>query len=418
MSRKPVLPLHDFQAQYDAIRTDVALAIADVLQRQDFVLGREVRQLEEEIARLCGVRCAVACASGSDALLLALMALDIRAGDEVLVPSFTFFATAGAVARLGARPLFVDIEPRSFNISVNALERAVTRRRQVRAAIPVDLFGQIAEMEALRACLPEGLPIIEDAAQAILAERGGRRAGSLGRVGTFSFFPAKNLGAYGDGGMLVTDDETLAERARLLRVHGSRAPAGAGATEKAPAGAGATEKAPAGAGATEKDRYYHDEVGINSRLDTLQAAVLLVKLRRLEAWTAARQCAAERYTRLFTERGLTREDAVYPSEESPVVAPRAEPGPGHRHVFHQYTIRALDRDRLHLALDREGIQTAIYYPLPLHLQRCFAALGGKEGDCPEAERAAREVLSLPMVAEITEEQQQRVVAAIAAFFRR
>ena len=387
MSRKAVLPLHDLRAQYDSIRTEVALALADVLERQEFVLGREVRQLEEEMARRCRIRYGVACANGSDALLLALLALDVRAGDEVAVPSFTFVATAGAVARLGARPVFVDVEPRSFNISPAALEQAVARHPKLRAVIPVDLFGQIPNMEELRARLPEGVAVVEDAAQAILAERHGSRAGSLGRMGTFSFFPAKNLGGYGDGGMVVTDDEPQAARLRRLRVHGST------------------------------DSYYHDEVGLNSRLDTLQAAVLLVKLRYLEAWTAARERAAERYTRLFVERGLAQAAALYPSDERPVVVPQAEPGVG-RHVFHQYTIRALDRDRLYLALEAEGIRTAIYYPLPLHLQRCFASLGGKEGDCPEAERAAGEVLSLPIFPEITEEQQQRVVAAVAAFFRR
>ncbi len=386
VSRKPILPLHDLRAQYDSIRTEVALAMADVLERQDFVLGREVAQLEEEIARLCGVRHAVACANGSDALLLALMAVDIRPGDEVLAPTFTFFATAGAVARRGARPVFVDIEPRSFNISPEALERAVARHPKVRAAIPVDLFGQIPDMEALRARLPEGVVIIEDAAQAILAERNGCRAGSLGRVGSFSFFPSKNLGGYGDGGMLATNDEALAERLRRLRVHGSR------------------------------DAYYHDEVGFNSRLDTLQAAVLLVKVRHLEAWTALRIVAAARYTRLLVERGLARPEALYPSQESPVVVPAFQPSPGQRHVFHQYTIRALGRDRLQAALDAEGIRTGIYYPLPLHLQRCFADLGGKQGDCPEAESASREALSLPIFPEITEEQQQRVVSAIAHFY--
>ena len=391
MSRKPVLPLNDLRAQYDSIRTEVALALADVLERQEFVLGREVHQLEEEIARLCRSRHAVACANGSDALLLALLALDLRAGDEVAVPSFTFVATAGAVARLGGRPVLVDIEPRSFNMSPTALKQAVARhparQRKLRAVIPVDLFGQIPNMESLRECLPEGVAVVEDAAQAILAERHGARAGSLGRIGTFSFYPAKNLGGYGDGGMVVTDDDAHAARLRRLRVHGST------------------------------ESYYHEEVGFNSRLDTLQAAVLLVKLRHLEAWTAARERAAEQYTRLFVERGLAQAAAIYPSDERPVVVPGVEPSSG-RHVFHQYTIRALDRDRLHLALEAEGIRTAIYYPLPLHLQRCFASLGGKEGDCPEAERAAREVLSLPIFPEITEEQQQRVVAGVAAFFRR
>ncbi len=391
--KMPPIPLHDFRAQYESIRSDVALALAGVLERQDFVLGREVGELEQAMARLCGTRAAVACASGSDALLLALMALEVGAGDEVLVPAFTFFATAGAVARLGARPVFVDIEPRSFNISAAALGEALRRHPRAKAAIPVDLFGQIPDLDAVCAQLPQGMPIVEDAAQAILAEYGGRRAGSLGRIGIFSFFPSKNLGGYGDGGMLVTDEEALAERLRRLRVHGS--------------------KAAAGAAATGNDPYYHDEVGFNSRLDTLQAAVLLVKLERLEAWTAARQRAAERYSRLLTESGLARTDAVYPSAESPVVVPRAEPGAGRRHVFHQYTIRALNRDALQTALEAEGIGTAIYYPLPLHLQKCFAPLGGKPGDCPEAERAAREVLSLPIFPEITPEQQERVVNSVA-----
>ncbi len=383
---RPFLPLHDFRAQYESIRSDVALAMAGVLERQDFVLGREVAELEQEMARACGTRCAVACASGSDALLLALMALDVRAGDEVLVPPFTFFATAGAAARLGARPVFVDIEPRSFNISAASLEEAARRHPAARAAIPVDLFGQIPDMDAIRAALP-GVPIIEDAAQAVLAEYGGRRAGGHGRIATFSFFPSKNLGAFGDGGMMTTGDEALAERLRRLRVHGAA------------------------------ERYYHDEAGINSRLDTLQAAVLLVKLRRLEGWTAARQRAAERYAALFAEAGLVKDDVIYPSSGAPVVLPRVEPGPGRRHVFHQYTIRALRRDALKATLEEQGIGSAIYYPLPLHLQKCFAGLGGKEGDCPEAERAAREVLSLPIFAEITGEQQRRVVDAIALFFR-
>lgn len=388
VSGEPIIPIQDLRAQYESIRSEIAMALAEVLERQDFILGREVSQLEEQVARLCGTRCAVTCASGSDALLLALMALNIRPGDEVLVPSFTFFATAGSVARLGARPVFADIEPASFNISPESVGRLTAGHPGLRAAIPVDLYGQMPDMDALLARLPSGLPVIEDAAQAILAEHGGRRAGSFGRAGAFSFYPTKNLGGYGDGGMLATNDEQLAERLRRLRVHGSA------------------------------DRYYHDEAGINSRLDTLQAAVLLVKLRHVEGWTVAREQAAARYHRLLAEIGLSCPGLVYPSEKHPVVPPAVTPGPGRRHVFHQYTARVLERDRLRAALENDGIRTAVFYPLPLHLQKCFAHLGGRECDCPEAERASREVLSLPIFPEITEEQQGRVVAAIARFFGR
>ncbi len=415
---RETIPLQDFRAQYESIRTDVALALAEVLERQDFVLGREVTQLEQEMARLCGTRYAVACASGSDALLLALMALDVAAGDEVLVPTFTFFATAGAVARLGARPVFTDIDPRTFNLSPDSVERIAARHSKIKAAIPVDLFGQVADFDSLATRLPANLPLIEDAAQAILAKAGARaaRAGSFGRIGCFSFYPTKNLGAYGDAGLLTTDDEALAGRLRRLRVHGGH------------------------------DRYFHDEVGINSRLDTLQAAVLLVKLRRLETWTLARETAAARYNQAFAEAGLSCPGNVYPGKEYPVVAPAADercevrgarceepaalpsnleprtanlsPGRHVRHVYHQYTTRALDRDRLRAFLDAEGIRSAVFYPLPLHLQKCFASLGGKPGDCPEAERAAQEVVSLPIFPEITAEQQQRVVETIARFYAR
>ncbi len=258
---------------------------------------------------------------------------------------------------------------------------------ETKAVMPVDLFGQVADFEAIAAKLPPDAPctIIEDAAQAVLAENNGRRAGSFGAGACFSFYPTKNLGAYGDAGLLTTDDEALAARLRRLRVHGGY------------------------------DRYYHDEVGINSRLDTLQAAVLLVKLRRLEAWTAAREKAAAVYGHLFNEHGLACSGKVYPSREHPVVTPTAEPQ--RRHVYHQYTIRGLERDRLKAFLDQEGIGCAVFYPVPLHLQKCFAYLGGKGGDCPEAERAAREVLSLPMFPEISEAQQQRVVDAIFRFYK-
>ena len=392
MAAQEKIPLLNLRAQYDSIRADVALAIADVLERQDFVMGREVRELEAHMERLCGTKHAISCASGSDALLLALMALDIGPGDEVLVPSFTFFATAGSVARLGARPVFIDIEPGSFNVSPASLERALARHPKTRAVITVDLFGQIPDMDRLLAVIPADLPIIEDAAQSVLAEHGGRRAGNFGRIAAFSFYPTKNLAAYGDAGMMTTDDDGLADRLRRLRVHGGR------------------------------DRYFHDEVGINSRLDTLQAAVLLVKLRYLEAWTAARERLAAGYNALFAARKLSCAHyggaPVYPSSDFPVVTPSLEPGGGRRHVYHQYTLRVLDRDRLRAALEQAGIGSAVFYPLPLHLQKCFADLGGKPGDCPEAERAAAEVLSLPIFPESSEEQQQRVVDTIANFYNR
>jgi dTDP-4-amino-4,6-dideoxygalactose transaminase len=250
----------------------------------------------------------------------------------------------------------------------------------------VDLFGQVADLEGIQAALGPGVALVEDAAQAILATRGGRLAGSFGRVGAFSFYPTKNLGAMGEAGMLTTGDDELAGRLRRLRVHG------------------------------EKQRYYHEEIGINSRLDTLQAAVLLVKLRKLEQWTAARECAAERYNRLFVQAGLAEPGATYPTPERPAVVPARTPAAGSRHVYHQYTIRAHERDGLRTALDAGGIRTGLYYPVPLHLQRSFAQFGGRRGDCPEAERAADEVLSLPMFAEITPEQQQRVVESIAGFY--
>lgn len=386
VSAKAIIPLQDFRAQYESIRSEVAIALAGVLERQDFVLGREVSELEREMARLCRVRHAIACASGTDALLLALMALDIRPGDAVIVPAFTFFATAAAPARLGARPVFADIEPASFNLSPASAAELAAGATRARAVIPVDLFGQVADMEAIGAALGGSVPLVEDAAQAVLATRGGRMAGSFGRIGAFSFYPTKNLGAMGDAGLLTTDDDELAERLRRLRVHG------------------------------EKQRYHHEEIGINSRLDTLQAAVLLVKLRRLEPWTAARECAAQRYDRLFSQSGLSQPGAVYPTAERPVVVPARGAEGGARHVYHQYTIRARERDRLRAALDAEGIRTGLYYPVPLHLQPAFAPCGTRPSACPEAERAAAEVLSLPMFAEITARQQQRVVDSIAGFY--
>lgn len=369
------MPLLDLKAQHASLRDELRAAIERVMESQAFILGPEVEALETELASYSRVKYAVGCASGSDALLLALMALDVGAGDEVITTPFSFFATASAIVRLGARPRFVDIEPRTFNLDAAQIEAAITER--TRAIMPVHLYGQCADADALRAVAARhGVPVVEDAAQAIGAEDRGRRAGSLGRVGCFSFYPTKNLGGAGDGGMLTTDDDQLAERLRTLRVHG-----------------GVSE-------------YHHREVGLNSRLDSLQAAVLRVKLPHLERWSAARRARAEVYARLFGEAGL--EGAVTP----PFVKADA------RHIFHQYVIRvsAKSRDPLMTHLRERGVGTKVYYPVPLHLQECFRSLGYAAGDFPAAERAARETLALPMYPELTADQQHDVVDAVNHFY--
>ncbi|HEX3559084.1 MAG TPA: DegT/DnrJ/EryC1/StrS family aminotransferase [Pyrinomonadaceae bacterium] len=370
------VPLIDLKPQHSALREELRAAVERVFDSQQFVLGEDVRLLESEVARYTRTKYAVGCASGSDALLLALLALDLGAGDEVVTTPFTFFATAGAIARTGARPVFVDIEPRTYNLDPARVEAAITER--TRAVVPVHLYGQCAEMDdILRVAERHKLSVIEDAAQAIGAEDRGRRAGSLGALGCFSFYPTKNLGAVGEAGMLTTNDPALAERLRRLRVHG-----------------GATE-------------YQHEELGFNSRLDTLQAAVLRVKLPHLDAWSQARRERAETYTRLLEEAGL--EELVTP----PFVRADA------LHIFHLYVIRAparASRDALIEHLKRSGVGTKVYYPVPMHLQQCFADLGHREGDFPEAERAASETLALPMFPELTAEQQQYVVETIRRFF--
>lgn len=370
------VPLLDLKRQHEALREELREAVGRVLDSQQFILGEDVRRLEEELAAYTRARHAVGCGSGSDALLLALLALDVRAGDEVVTTPFTFFATAGAIARTGARPVFADIEPHTYNVDPARVEAALTER--TRAVMPVHLYGQCADMDGLmRACESRGLPVIEDAAQAIGADdAGGRRAGSIGAMGCFSFYPTKNLGAAGEAGLVTTNDDKLAERLRRLRVHG-----------------GATE-------------YHHDEVGFNSRLDTMQAAVLRVKLPHLDAWSDARSERADAYTRMLSGAGL----------EGLVTPPHVVKGA--RHIFHQYVIRveAARRDALVEHLKSNGVGTKIYYPVPLHVQPCFAYLGHKEGDFPESERAARETLALPMYPELTSEQQEYVVETIRRFF--
>jgi dTDP-4-amino-4,6-dideoxygalactose transaminase len=370
------VPLLDLKQQHAGLRGEILAALARLVDTQQFVLGEEVRALETEVAAVVGTRHAVGCASGSDALLLALMALDVRAGDEVLTTPFSFFATAGAVARLGAAPRFADIDPRTYNIDPARLGEALTPR--TRAILPVHLYGQPAETRAvLEVAKGRGLPVIEDAAQAVGAGDGGCGAGSLGRVGCFSFYPTKNLGGAGDGGMLTTDDEGLAARLRRLRVHG-----------------GETE-------------YLHREVGINSRLDAMQAAVLRVKLPHLAGWSRLRRERAARYTRLLSDAGLAGGAVIPPFVRDGVT-----------HIFHQYVVRVGEgrRDALAAHLKARGVGTKVYYPVPLHLQECFGYLGYREGDFPEAERAARETLALPMFPELTAEQQEYVVESIAEFF--
>ncbi len=370
------VPLLNLQAQYESIRAPVLAAVERIMESQQFILGKEVRALEESVAHYSGTKHAVGCASGSDALLLSLMALDISAGDEVITTPFTFFATASAIARLGARPVFVDIDARTYNINPEAVQAAVTPR--TRAIIPVHMYGQCAEMDPLIAIADRhGLAIIEDAAQAIGAEDGGRRAGSMGLLGCFSFYPTKNLGGAGDGGMLTTNDDYLANRLRRLRVHG-----------------GETE-------------YQHIDLGINSRLDALQAAVLRVKFNSLEKWTLQRGENATRYDQLLQEADLG----------SRIIPPLIKPN--NRHIFHHYVIRVPEsRDALIDHLTKAEIGTKVYYPVPLHLQPCFSSLGYLEGDFPEAERAARETVAIPVYPELTRAQQAYVVEAIKSFFSR
>jgi dTDP-4-amino-4,6-dideoxygalactose transaminase len=368
------VPLLDLRAQHATIREDVVPAIMQLIDSQLFILGAPVEKLEREVAELSHTKYAVGCANGTDALLLALRALDIGRGDEVITTPFTFFATAGTVHNVGATPVFVDIDPDTFNISPAAAAAARTPRSK--AVVPVDLFGQMAAIEDVSAQLP-GLPVIEDAAQAIGARRQvdgtWRLAGELATIGTFSFFPSKNLGGYGDGGMIVTQDEAIAGRLRRLRVHGGA------------------------------KQYFHDEVGYNSRLDALQAVVLSAKLPHLAAWSAKRRQNACHYQSALGDVAEIR---------LPVIDPRNES------IFNQFTIRAERRDALQAHLKARGIGTAIYYPLPLHRQPCFAYLGYAEGSCPESERAAREVLSLPIYPELTPAQLDEVVGAIRAFYGR
>ena len=391
------IPLLDLKAQYATIREEIRAAIDRVIEAQQFILGPEVEALEHEIATYTGCKYGIGMSSGTDALLVALMAIDIRPGDEVITTPYTFFATAGSIARLGAVPVFVDIDPLTFNINPNAIASKITPR--TRAIVPVHLYGQMADMDPIMEIAQRhGLVVIEDAAQAIGSEYKGRRAGSIGHMGCFSFFPSKNLGGFGDGGMVTTNDAALAERIRLLRGHGAH------------------------------PKYYHKLIGGNFRLDALQAAVLRVKLKYLDDWTAGRQRNAATYRRLFAEAGLTidppscltagcharnKGDCTLPPGR--VVLPVE--APDRRHIYNQFVIRVAQRDRVMAVLKARRIGHEIYYPVPLHLQECFAYLGQRSGDLPASECAAAETLALPIYPELTETMLAAVVEAVAAGVR-
>ena len=369
-SSRTAVPLLDLAAQYAPIREDILAAIARVCDSQQFILGPEVDALERELSAYLGVAHAVAVSSGTAALLVALMALGVGRGDEVITSTFSFFATAGCVARLGATPRLVDIDPDTYNLDPAGVRAALSPR--TKAIIPVHLYGLCADMDPILALAREhGVPVVEDAAQAIGATYNGRRAGGIGIAGCFSFFPSKNLGAFGDAGLVTTNDAALAREVRLLRNHGA------------------------------EPKYFHKRIGGNFRLDALQAAVLRVKLPHLADWTSGRRGNAARYRRLFADAGLQHR-VTLPMEP-----------PDRLHIFHQYVVRVPRRDAVRARLTEHGIGTEIYYPVPFHLQECFAGLGHARGDFPHAEAAAESTIALPIYAELTEPQQSAVVAAIA-----
>lgn len=367
------VPLLDLKAQYETLQSEILPVVENVLKSQSFILGSEVNALEEEIAAYSNCRFGVGVSSGTDALLIALMAIDLQPGDEVITTPYTFFATAGVIHRLGGKPVFVDVEKDTYNIDPQRIEEVITHK--TKAIIPVHLYGQCAEMDPiLEIARRRNLAVIEDAAQAIGSEYKGRRAGSMGSLGCFSFFPSKNLGGFGDGGMVVTQDEALRENLRVLRVHGS------------------------------KPKYYHKIVGGNFRLDALQAAILRVKLKYLDDWTRGRQENARHYDELFRQSGLLDKGVVLPCVKQS------------RHIFNQYIIRTPRRDALKDFLTEKKIGTEIYYPVPMHLQDCFAYLGYRKGDFPISEEAALTTLAIPIYSELTPRQRESVVEQISDFF--
>jgi dTDP-4-amino-4,6-dideoxygalactose transaminase len=371
---RTAVPLLDLDAQYRPLREEILAAIARVCDSQRFIMGPEVEALERELASYFDVREAIGVSSGTDALLAALMVLDIGPGDEVVTSTYSFFATAGCIARVGATPVLVDIDPVTCNIDPDGIREALTPK--TRAIIPVHLYGLCADMDRIMAIAQQAcVPVIEDAAQAIGATYRNRQAGSIGAVGCFSFFPSKNLGAFGDGGLVTTNDASLAHELRLIRTHGA------------------------------ERKYFHKRIGANFRLDALQAAVLRVKLPHLARWTSRRRENAVRYDALFTEAGLT-DRVTLPSAPA-----------DRRHIFNQYVVRVPERDRVRAFLTDRGIGTEIYYPVPFHLQECFASLGHSRGDFPQAEAAATSTLALPIYGELTVDQQTAVVAAIGDALR-
>jgi dTDP-4-amino-4,6-dideoxygalactose transaminase len=375
------VPLLDLKAHHEPLHKEVMAAIEQTFRSQAFILGPEVGKLEERVASYCQTQFGIGVSSGTDALLIALMAIGVGPGDEVITSPYSFFATAGAVARLGAKPVLVDIDPRNYNIDPSKISKAITSK--TKAMIPVHLYGQCADMAPiLDLAQRHNLKVIEDAAQAIGSEyRDGRRAGGMGTVGCLSFFPSKNLGALGDGGMVVTNDQELAERMKVLRVHGG------------------------------KPKYHHKLIGGNFRLDTIQAAVLNVKLNYLDDWTRRRQENAQRYEALFQQSGLVEKGRVRLPE--PVYR---ESGAKHYHIYNQFVLRVEKRGDLMGFLKQKGIGTEIYYPVPFHLQECFQCLGYKVGDFPESERAAQATVAIPIYPELTAGQQTEVVEAIVAFY--
>jgi dTDP-4-amino-4,6-dideoxygalactose transaminase len=368
------VPLLDLQAQHRTLRDEILAEVTRVIDSQKFIMGDDVKMLEQEVAAYSQTRFGIGCASGSDALFLALLGLNIGPGDKVLTTPYTFFATVGAICRAGATPVFVDIEPKTFNMDMSQVAAAVDRSEKIKAIIPIHLFGACADMDPLMEIARlRKIAVIEDAAQAIGSEYKGHRAGSIGDVGCFSFFPSKNLGCYGDGGMLTTNHPDLAGQLAALRVHGA------------------------------KKKYYHELIGVNSRLDALQAAVLRVKLRRLDSWSESRQKNAQLYHRTLAPLNL------------PIVLPEEAPYQT-RHIYNQFVICGPRRDELQLHLKGQGIGTEVYYPLPLHLQTCFAHLGYKQGSFPISERSANESLALPIYPELSGEDIEYVCRAIEGFY--
>jgi dTDP-4-amino-4,6-dideoxygalactose transaminase len=386
-AKKAPVPMLDLKRQYDAIKDEVAAAIERVLTTQYFIGGPELEAFERESAAYLGARDCVGCSSGTDALWLALESGGVQPGDRVITPPFTFFASASSITRCGATPVFVDIDPATFNLNPAAVEKVLNDSHPIRAVMPVHLYGQCADMDGFtRLAKEHGVAIIEDAAQAFGANWRGKKAGTLGKAAAFSFYPTKNLSAYGDGGAVSTDNDEVAARVRRLRNHGSHR------------------------------RYYHAEIGWNSRLDAIQAAVLRVKLKHIDHWNQQRREIAAKYHSLFRDAGLVKNGVTTIDAQAPIALFKTRPEA--LHIHHQYVVRAHWRDELRKFLSEHGIGTEIYYPVPLHLQQSFAYLGYKIGDLPESERAAKESLALPIFPELRDDEQQRVVAEIAEFYSR